>query len=144
MRAQDLSSKNSRICSELQEIGDLVKQMEAEREGSEDSLRARIAELEVNDAILNNQLGSQTPHFLNQAERDQLTEARTSMMQEVQQLKQKKEELFSDNRRMAEMLAASEGESREVADMLERLARERKQLQRQCQQLRENGRQREP
>ncbi len=47
VRGQELSSKNSRICSELQEIGDLVKQMEAEREGSEAGLRKRIAELEV-------------------------------------------------------------------------------------------------
>ncbi len=58
----------------------------------------------------------------------------------MRQLERKREELFADNRRMAEMLATSEGESREVADMLERLAGERKQLQRQCQQLRENGR----
>lgn len=44
---EELRGKNSRICSELQEIGDLVKQMEAEREGSEGSLRQRVAELEV-------------------------------------------------------------------------------------------------
>lgn len=44
---EELSSKNARICSELQEIGDLVKQMEAEREGSEDSLKQRVASLEV-------------------------------------------------------------------------------------------------
>lgn len=70
-------------------------------------------------------------------------EAKRAVQAEVRQLEQKREELFSDNRRMAEMLATSEGESREVADMLERLATERKQLQRQCQQLRENGRRRE-
>jgi len=46
-RVQELSSKNARICSELQEIGDLVKQMEAEREGSEEDLKQRIAEVEV-------------------------------------------------------------------------------------------------
>ena len=44
---QELSSKNARICSELQEIGDLVKQMETEREGSEEGLKQRMAELEV-------------------------------------------------------------------------------------------------
>lgn len=44
---QELSSKNARICSELQEIGDLVKQMEAEREGSEEDLKQKIAEVEV-------------------------------------------------------------------------------------------------
>lgn len=46
-RVQELSSKNARICSELQEIGDLVKQMEAEREGSEEDLKQKIAEVEV-------------------------------------------------------------------------------------------------
>ena len=46
-QVQELSSKNSRICSELQEIGDLVKQMEAEKQGSEESLKSRITRLEV-------------------------------------------------------------------------------------------------
>ena len=46
---------------------------------------------------------------------------------------------MSDNRRMAEMLSTSEGDTREVADMLERLSEERKDLQRQCRQLRDKG-----
>ena len=46
-QVQELSGKNSRICSELQEIGDLVKQMEAEKQGNEESLKTRIAQLEV-------------------------------------------------------------------------------------------------
>ena len=46
-QVQELSSKNSRICSELQEIGDLVKQMEAEKQGNEDSLKSRVTQLEV-------------------------------------------------------------------------------------------------
>ena len=59
---------------------------------------------------------------------------------EIRELKRGREELLSDNRRMAEMLATSEGDNREVADMLERLSNERKQLQRQCHRLRESGR----
>ena len=55
-RVQELSSKNARICSELQEIGDLVKQMEAEREGSEENLRQTIAEVEVCRLQLNTTL----------------------------------------------------------------------------------------
>ena len=34
-------------CAELSKIGDLVKQLEAEREGGEESLKQKIAELEV-------------------------------------------------------------------------------------------------
>ena len=55
------------------------------------------------------------------------------------QLEKGRGELLGDNRRMAEMLATSEGESQEVADMLERLSQEKRQLQRQYLQLKENG-----
>ena len=65
-----------------------------------------------------------------------------ALRDDVRQLKRGREELLSDNRRMAEMLATSEGDNREVADMLERLSNERKQLQRQCHGLRESGEQR--
>ena len=65
-----------------------------------------------------------------------------TLREEIRQLKRGREELLSDNRRMAEMLATSEGDNREVADMLERLSNERKQLQRQCHRLRESGKQR--
>lgn len=58
----------------------------------------------------------------------------------IRQLERGREELLSDNRRMAEMLATSEGDTKEVAEMLERLTEERKQLQRQCHQLRQSGR----
>ena len=46
-RVTELGAKNARICSELQEIGDLVKQTEQEREGSEHQLKDRIKELKV-------------------------------------------------------------------------------------------------
>lgn len=46
-RAVDLGEKNAQICSELEEIGQLVKQMEKEKEDSEAALKIRIKELEV-------------------------------------------------------------------------------------------------
>ena len=46
-RVIELGNKNSRICSELQEIGGLVKQMESERGSSEEELTETIKELRV-------------------------------------------------------------------------------------------------
>lgn len=46
-RVKELASKNARICSELQEIGELVKQMESERTQSEEELKRKLKELEV-------------------------------------------------------------------------------------------------
>ena len=46
-RVTELSNKNSRICSELQEIGGLVKQMESERGSSEEELTDTVKELRV-------------------------------------------------------------------------------------------------
>ncbi len=43
----ELANKNSRICSELQEIGELVKQMETEKGSSEGELKETIKELRV-------------------------------------------------------------------------------------------------
>ena len=43
-RADGLTSKNARICSELKEIGELVKQMERERESGEGALREEVEE----------------------------------------------------------------------------------------------------
>lgn len=47
LRVSELSSKNARICSELQEIGGLVKQMESERGSSEEELRQTVKDLQV-------------------------------------------------------------------------------------------------
>lgn len=46
-RAKELAEKNSRICSELEEIGELVKQMERERETTENKLKDSIILLQV-------------------------------------------------------------------------------------------------
>ncbi len=46
-KVKGLSLKNARICTELQEIGELVKQTEEERALSEEQLNMRIRELEV-------------------------------------------------------------------------------------------------
>ncbi len=50
-QVNELGSKNSRICSELQEIGELVKQMEAEKGCSEEELKEIIKELKVRPNI---------------------------------------------------------------------------------------------
>lgn len=42
-----LGGKNARICSELEEIGALVKQMEAERKEGEGGLMEKISQLKV-------------------------------------------------------------------------------------------------
>lgn len=55
-------------------------------------------------------------------------------------MENEKKELLSDNRRMAELLTASEGETQVASQIMERLTEERRSLQRQCQQLRDNGR----
>ena len=49
-RARELAEKNGRICTELEEIGDLVKQMEAEKEVGERSLKESVAVLEVSQS----------------------------------------------------------------------------------------------
>ena len=54
-------------------------------------------------------------------------------------MKRVREELTTDNRRLAEIIVAMEGEAEEAAAMLESLTRERKELRRQCLQLRESG-----
>ena len=46
-RVKELSTKNARMCTELEEIGQLVKQTEEERAHSEEHLNARIRQLEV-------------------------------------------------------------------------------------------------
>ena len=45
-------------------------------------------------------------------------------------------EVLADNRRMTEMLATAEGDSKEMAGLLERLSEDRKKLQRECSELR--------
>lgn len=46
-RVAELSTKNARICSELQDIGELVKQTEADRKESEDKLKDQIKKMQV-------------------------------------------------------------------------------------------------
>lgn len=46
-RAKELAEKNKRICSELEEISELVKQMEREREKAENKLKESIELLQV-------------------------------------------------------------------------------------------------
>ena len=68
-----------------------------------------------------------------------MEESRGSLEVRISELTRQSEELHSDNRRMAELLVTSEGENREVADVMERLTQERKDLLRQCQEHRQTG-----
>lgn len=54
---------------------------------------------------------------------------------ELHKIESEKGELLADNQRMAELLAVSEGDSQ----VMEGLIEERRSLQRQCKQLRDNG-----
>lgn len=54
-------------------------------------------------------------------------------------LESERGELLEDNQRMANLLADSEGDRKEVANVLERLSEERKNFQRQCKQFKEKG-----
>ena len=57
----------------------------------------------------------------------------------MQRLQEEKAELLADNQNMAKLLASTEGDRKEVGDLLERLSEERKNFQRQCQQFKERG-----
>ena len=61
------------------------------------------------------------------------------MVSQTTELCRVRDELTADNRRLAEMLATMEGDSEEAAGMLERLTKERRELKRQCVQLRKSG-----
>lgn len=58
---------------------------------------------------------------------------------ELDKMEREKGELLADNQRMAELLAVSEGDSHEASHVMEKLTEERRSLQRQCKQLRDNG-----
>lgn len=77
--------------------------------------------------------------MLTQEERAQLGSSVERLKSQLNQLESEKGELLTDNRRMAEMLSTSEGDSREFTQVLERLTEERKSLQRQCLLLKDNG-----
>lgn len=68
-----------------------------------------------------------------------MTSSVEKLKSHLNQLESEKGELLTDNKRMAEMLSTSEGDSHEFTRVLERLTEERKSLLRQCQQLKENG-----
>ena len=105
--------------AELSEIGELVKQLEAEREGGEERYREKIAQLEA------------TAEGLEEEKRD--------LASRLVELRRVREEVTADNRRLAEIIVTMEGEGEEAAAMLESLRRERKELRRECVQLRERG-----
>ena len=116
---QFLNSFFSFLWAELREIGELVKQLEAEREGGDGKLKENIAELE--------------------ARVEGLMEEKEEVLSELVEVKRVREEVTVDNRRLAEIVLTMEGEGEEAAAMLESLRRERKELRRECVQLRESG-----
>lgn len=61
------------------------------------------------------------------------------MTEKIRQLESEKAELLEDNQQMAKMVSGSEGDKKEVANLLERLSEERKNFQRQCNQLKAKG-----
>ena len=96
-----------------------MKQLEAEREGGEEKYREKIAELE--------------------ARAEGLEEERQKFASKLDETRRVREEVTTDNRRLAEIIVVMEGEGEEAAAMLESLRRERKELRRECVQLRERG-----
>ena len=54
-------------------------------------------------------------------------------------MQQEKAELLGDNQDIAQLLANTEGDRKEVGNLLERLSEERKNFQRQCKQFQDRG-----
>ena len=73
--------------------------------------------------------------ILFQEEKVTLSSTVEKFQSELHKIESEKGELLADNQRMAELLAVSEGESQ----VMEGLIEERRSLQRQCKQLRDNG-----
>ena len=73
--------------------------------------------------------------ILFQEEKVTLSSTVEKFQSELHKIGSEKGELLADNQRMAELLAVSEGESQ----VMEGLIEERRSLQRQCKQLRDNG-----
>lgn len=163
-RAKELAEKNSRICSELEEISELVKQMEREREIAEKKLKENIVLLQVSlynyskspfpstrESIKTHNLSFFIPPQISymtiiyesyiycQEEKATLSTSLERFQSELHKVESEKRELLADNQRMAELLAVSEGDSQEASQVMERLNEERRSLQRQCKQLRDNG-----
>lgn len=77
--------------------------------------------------------------WLWQVKTEGLVEEKESIASQVAELQKTREELLTDNRRLAEIVMTMEGESEEAAGMLETLTKERQELRKQCLQLRESG-----
>ena len=114
--AEELAQKNSRMCAELAEIGELVKQLSKEKVVGERSLQERAVHAED--------------------EKNKTSSEKEVLEEKLKQMEQAHTEVLADNRRMAEMLATTDGDSKEMAGLLERLSEDRKKLQRECSELR--------
>lgn len=77
-------------------------------------------------------------HIL-QGEKSRAAQLQGEIKEELERIEAEKAELLQDNQCMAKLLASSEGDRKEVGDLLERLSEERKDFQRQCKQFRDKG-----
>ena len=129
--------------------------MEAEKVEGENGFKRTISELEVREdgerkdthvlSLSSASLpfpvlclvGGATP--TSQLKAADLREEREGFLPQLEELRKVREELMADNRRLAEMLVSTEGESEEAARVLENLTRERKELKSRCLQLQERG-----
>jgi len=74
-----------------------------------------------------------------QSERLQLLDARGEAEGVLCGVEGQKAELLQDNHRMAELLAGSEGDRKDIVSLLDRVMEERKDFQRQCKRFKEKG-----
>lgn len=137
VRADELASKNARICSELKEIGELVKQMERERESGERSLREKVEEKKKECSELKSR-GEQLLQEKRDLEQVRSTPLSLDLFIIITD-SQREQQLLGDNQRMAQLLATSEEDSEQAATLLERLNKEKKILTQECQQLKKKG-----
>ncbi|XP_019854907.1 PREDICTED: centrosomal protein of 135 kDa-like isoform X2 [Amphimedon queenslandica] len=118
-RVNDLAGKNAKICSELQEISEMVKEMEREREESESLLQTQIKDL--------------------QERRNEGEKQLIQMERELMKNKESYQELLSDNKKMAEILSSSQADCNRAASLIERLTNENNQLRKQARLAKEPG-----
>lgn len=77
--------------------------------------------------------------FIFQSERLRLLDARGEVEGVLCGVEGEKAELLHDNQCMAELLAGSEGDRKDIASLLDRVMDERKDFQRQCKRFKEKG-----
>ena len=116
---KDLVEKNAKLCGELHEINELTRQMEDEK-------RTRLKELE-------NEL--KMARHMN----DERGRALVKLKREFVEMKREHKSLLIDGRHTADMLAAAEDDVKRANHMIDRLEREKKEMEEKCHKLEERG-----